>query len=532
MAGRQKDFLEIKKPELQDLYQQYLTARGKLARLMLVSTDPDPKRSDQLHKTLVQLNEQKEGLERQLASTLPEFRDRVQQQKGSLADLRNQLPGGAVMIDLLEYVHMEWEAETRTRERQRRTRSYVAFILCPGQPVARVNLGPADPIDKAVTAWRNEIARGGNETTARMLSTLLWDPLSKRLPKNTETVLICPDGATTAIPWAALPGCKKETLLLEEYTIALIPHPQFLLERRKSLNTDEGRILAAGDVDYDHKPKEVSPPAPLMTREALRGEMPVRWKLLPGTRLELEGIGEIIGKRQMLRLDHIEASPSRILSELPDTRWAHLATHGFFANPGFGSVLRLDEKASGERELTGFRERITVGARNPLVLSGLVFAGANLPREADEFGIPQGDGGIMTAESIAGLPLRNLELAVLSACETGLGDVAGGEGVFGLQRAFHIAGTQIVVASLWKVDDQATAALMKLFYDQLWKKKKSPLAALREAQLSIYRHPELIKTLTVRGVTLEESVDNEEDRGKQATAPTRLWAAFMVSGVE
>ena len=85
-------------------------------------------------------------------------------------------------------------------------------------------------------------------------------------------------------------------------------------------------------------------------------------------------------------------------------------------------------------------ERRTVAGRNPLVLSGLVLAGANLPRAKDSYGIAQGDGGILTAESIAGLPLDKLELAVLSACETGLGDVAGGEGVFGLQRAFHSAG--------------------------------------------------------------------------------------------
>ena len=95
-----------------------------------------------------------------------------------------------------------------------------------------------------------------------------------------------------------------------------------------------------------------------------------------------------------------------------------------------------------------------------------------------------------------------------------------------------MAGAHIVVASSWKVDDQATAALMKLFYDQLWRKKKPPLSALREAQISIYRHPELIRTLGKRGVTVEESVDTGEGRKKEASAPTSLWAAFIVSGIE
>src|SRR5205814_5061847 len=112
-----------------------------------------------------------------------------------------------------------------------------------------------------------------------------------------------------------------------------------------------------------------------------------------------------------------------------------------------------DEKAFAQRRKG---ERVAPGARNPLVLSGLVLAGANLPPRPDSLGIAQGDGGILTAEAVASLPLVNLELAVLSACETGLGEVAGGEGVFGLQRAFHLAGARTVIASLWKIDDTAT----------------------------------------------------------------------------
>ena len=86
-------------------------------------------------------------------------------------------------------------------------------------------------------------------------------------------------------------------------------------------------------------------------------------------------------------------------------------------------------------------------------------------------------------------------LGVLSACETGLGNVAGGEGVFGLQRAFHYAGTTNVVSSLWKVPDRSTAALMALFYRNLWEKNLSPMEALRQAQLEIYRNPGKIPAL-------------------------------------
>ncbi len=211
------------------------------------------------------------------------------------------------------------------------------------------------------------------------------------------------------------------------------------------------------------------------------------WRSLPGTAREVEAVAKRAAPRSLLRLQGTEASTARLLIELPRARWAHIATHGFFADPKVRSILQPDPK------LFAFEGRQrTAGLRNPLVLSGLVLAGANRPAAAVAQADQAGDDlGIVTAEAIAGLPLQDLELVVLSACETGLGLVGGGEGVFGLQRAFHLAGAHNVIASLWKVDDEATAALMDLFYDQLWRQDKPPIEALRAAQLMLYHHPEL-----------------------------------------
>ena len=134
--------------------------------------------------------------------------------------------------------------------------------------------------------------------------------------------------------------------------------------------------------------------------------------------------------------------------------------------------------------------------------------------------------------------MENLHLCVLIACETGLGDLTEAEGVLGLQRSFHAAGCPNVIGSLWKVDDEATAALMTQFYHELRVKKRSPLEALREAQLTIYRHPERIKALAgSRGkITQDDTVKagsaaTETKPGEKGkTTPTKLWAAFLLSG--
>ena len=214
---------------------------------------------------------------------------------------------------------------------------------------------------------------------------------------------------------------------------------------------------------------------------------------------------------------------SAVLAALPKAKYAHFATHGFFADPSFRSVFQLDEK-DYEKSLRG--ERIGRAANSPLVMTGLVFAGANNSKTPGR--------GIVTGEALIDLDLSGLELAVLSACETGLGDVAGGEGTFGLQRAFHMAGTRDVVASLWKVPDAPTAALMALFYRNLWTKNLTPMESLRQAQLEIYRNPGKIPELA-KG--FRAKFDEVPGTGGVDLKPTRdgkahplLWAAFALSG--
>jgi len=358
-----------------------------------------------------------------------------------------------------------------------------------------VDLGPALPIDDAVRQWREAIVALKPSAASATLRRLLWEPLARRFPAETGTVIIAPDGLLTAVPWGALAGGRPGTVLVEDYALATVPHAPFILDQLTAPpRTAGGRdtILAVGGMDDD----------------------------LPGAARELETVVRLAGSRHVVRLQGATATTAGVLRELPQARWAHFDTHGFFADPSVRSVLGPDPDPLHRLK----REGPAPISRNPLVLSGLVLAGAN--RASTNTGATGSGGtGILTAEAIAGLPLQDLELAMLSACDTGLGTVAGGEGVFGLQRAFHLAGTRAVIASLWKVEIHATQTLMAEFYKNLWEKKLTKLEALRQAQLALLRNSRPLANAGPVDTQKQPGTTREEDR-----LPPFFWAAFVLSG--
>jgi CHAT domain-containing protein len=293
---------------------------------------------------------------------------------------------------------------------------------------------------------------------------------------------------------------------------------------QEPIKNPPANVLIVGGVKYDAElvslPSDNTRGDPLVKPDAKPG-----WSFLPNTVAEASGVATLAVQRKLAvaRLDGEAATGSAVLAALRKARSAHFATHGFFADSSFRSIFHLDEK-DYETSLRG--ERIGRAANSPLVMTGLVFAGANNPKTPGR--------GILTGEQLIDLDLSGLELAVLSACETGLGDVAGGEGTFGLQRAFHYAGTRDVIASLWKVPDQSTAALMALFYRNLWEKNLSPMESLRQSQLEIYRNPQKIADLAKGFRGKFEVVPGSGDVGVvkpvDGKAHPLLWAAFTLSG--
>jgi CHAT domain-containing protein len=511
--------------------EQLLDLRQQLARLLLAPAGSSGEQ--QRGQRLQELTERKEGLETELARQLPDLARQRADQRAAYTALSEKLPPGSAFVDLLRYRRLTKDPKWKA------TPHYIAFVLRPGQSVRRVELGPVAPIEEALDVWRKDIRKGLPSIAAEQLRRLVWEPLAKHFTADTSTVYLSPDGELSALPWAALPGSQPGQVLLEDYTFALVPHGPFLLEQLTTpvpSTTAPGTLFALGGVRYDAAADAIRRPAEesLVLRRADRGEQQGTWAELPGTARELDQLRAMAQRLpqppQLLERRGTAAGTAQLLVDLPQARWAHLATHGFFAAPK--SDVR--QNLFNERDfLRGVgEERLGAGARNPLTQSGLVLAGANRP-VAD----PQSDGGILTAEALAGLPLDKLELAVLSACETGLGEAATGEGVFGLQRAFHLAGARNVVASLWRVDDEATAALMALFYHYLWEEQRPPREALRQAQLALYRHPQEVSQLakargadfdkTVKRVTQPAAEPMERPKG---TAPVKYWAAFVLSG--
>jgi CHAT domain-containing protein len=167
-----------------------------------------------------------------------------------------------------------------------------------------------------------------------------------------------------------------------------------------------------------------------------------------------------------------QASEESFKSEAAGHRVIHLATHGYFME----GIDRRRQTPSGSRLA------LDVALENPLLQSGLFFAGANLRGEqADSAGV---EDGILTAYEVSALDLTGTVLVVLSACETGLGEVKAGEGVYGLRRAFQVAGARTVVSTLWPVPDRVTAEIISDLYGE----HDAPLpATLRNAQLERLR---------------------------------------------
>ncbi|CAK9087156.1 Nephrocystin-3 [Durusdinium trenchii] len=490
-------------------------------RSTLLFQTPTPEQAAARREQLATLAERQEQLEAELLRESATFRTGQEAATVTAAGLQTLLPRGSVLVDFLES-----------------SGRLLAFVVT------------ADEVERDLTplidTWRTEIlnGQGTDSDAAHALRDRLWEPLAPHLGEA-QTVLLAPDGVLTSLPFAALPGSEPGRYLLEEVTLTTLPFPQMLkLWQDQERAQASESLLLVGDVDFDAQPAVPTPDdqSPLLVQSrglrAVTGNAQVVFPPLPGTKREiafLDGLhSTLFPEAVRTTLAASQATEAALREQVRGQEVVHLATHGFFAPPDVLSLARSTEQETEPPRIQSPDEdhRNKFQGHPPGVLSGVVLAGANRPLEIDDLGA---DDGILTAAEVQELPLRSTNLVVLSACETGLGQVAGGEGVLGLQRAFHMAGARNVVTSLWQVDDAGTAALMSLFYRNLWEHDQSPSTALRNAQLSLLKHPEQIEALvTQRGLKFEAAVTIVEqpvtpERQAKKT-PIHLWAAFTHSG--
>ena len=462
---------------------QLRAVSGQLAALALstpATTEPG------VHeRRLQELAVQREQLEVKLAVASGEP---VDAKTASPVELAAALPAGVVLIDFLEYHRSTPHQHPPEAGFQPRT-ELAAFISRHDSQVDRIELGPVAEFRDRIDAWRRTCGAPGRGADAgQQLRERLWKPLAKYV-ENSRVVLASPDGCLTRLPLAALPGKEPGTYLLEEHALAIVPVPQLLpaLLAHSPSHDRPVSLLLVGDIDYGAKQSAAAgaaaAPHPEFDRlAAARSEM-----LTIRNSFE-DAFGP---DADLTYLKGTQASENAFRGACSEHRFVHLVTHGFVADSAFRSLA-------------------------PGLTAGLSLAGANHP------GDDALNDGILTGAEAADLDLRGVELVVLSACETGLGPVAAGEGVLGLQRAFQVGGARTVVASLWKVDDRATQEMMELFYERLWSSGDplSRIEALRRAQLAMLRGEQ------TRGLGL---VARDQDQSPPRRPPAE-WAAFVLSG--
>jgi len=477
------------------------------------------------------LSKRRDELEAQLAELSSGNGQRTERSKVNLATIQNMLSDGEVLIDFIEYQHHKEPGLPNSKVEPR----LIAFVTGKDS-FKQIALGSSrESLAKTVRDWREAISSRKSaefEAANAELGKILLGEL-KPLIQECKTIFISPDSVLSQIAFAALPTGEDE-YLIDRCNVISVTAPRMLLRKRQLLKTiaaesQSPHVLLVGAVNYSHAkvlPVD-SPPGPLhfdadedLTQHlALRSASQVsEWDFLPGTETEIKGIEQVIAKfndkSSVTVLSGADASETAFAVQR-NAKWIHLATHGFFAQ------TRENGDEWGFQSLS----RDAVSGFDPSLLTGIVLAGANRIAEDEDEGEDRGEeDGILTAAEIELLDLRDTEMVVLSACETALGEGKTGEGVLGLQRSLHMAGCKNVVASLWKVDDQATAILMQEFYRQVCEENKTPAEAIRAAQLMLRQNKDNIAG-QLRGVTRIDSPDESDVKG----VPPFYWAAFTVS---
>jgi len=538
--ARQRRLRELRSnPAAAELFDSWSRVTGSLATLAM----RPPYIEDRAiwNQRIALLTADKDAIERQL---LAMAKDKTPPAV-TVEHVRKALPAKTALVDFLAFdlVHSQKDGAERDAQHLR------AFIVRPDKTtIAQIDIKDVGELNHLINAWREALewdrsdaykavqdddealqelfinAQETQQKVAAEIKQLLWEPLQKEL-EGIEHVIVSPDGPLAKFPLVALPGAQKHTYLIEDLMISSLAVPSMLPEMMaKGASAEAESLLLMGDVNYGGSAGSVATRAADKAAVA-RGWLPYSFSPLPGVLPEIQDIATSFstefpkGTKDMFVESKATEGIFRV--EAPNHRWIHLATHGFYepeikkdaeevrlkAQVLPGQVSESDTDLSSVLDHEGLK-------------SGLALAGANeLNREGQ-------DDGILSAMEVSSMDLSNVEMTMLSACQTGLGESLSGEGVAGLQRAFQVAGVGSTVTTLWSVDDTAARLLAARFYRNLWERNMSKAAAMREAQswmiAAAFRDNgknEVPKVLTIDAEVLPGRFRLPEN-----------WAPFVLSG--
>lgn len=435
---------------------------------------------------IAEIEAEAEGYEKTLTRKLPVFEET--RQAPHWQDVRDHLHMSEAAVEFIYYRYYNPQETDSTM--------YAALVLLPGDTCPHFVLLCEKRMLDGLLCEKYPDKRYQRTRSGNSLYSLLWQPIEPLLA-GVHTVYYAPSGVLHSVNLDAIMlNLRGDSTLIDKYKLERLGSTRQLVApvTVKIANSD---ALLFGGIRYDADSKAIEKAnldSGFITRGTSERGLPecgdstreiLPLSPLPSTLTEVQFIRERLknGKFNSIRVFTDVTATEEAFKYWADSmsasgtsvRVLHLATHGYF----FQKCVS-NERVRSERDEPAFRI-----SEHPFLRSGLVLAGGD---HAWQTGKPFKAGmedGILTAYEISAMSLPNTELVVLSACQTGLGDVVGSEGVYGLQRAFKIAGAQYLIMSLWKVPDAATKELMTTFYRNWLDKKINIPTAFRDAQLEM-----------------------------------------------
>ncbi len=440
-------------PELRRMAERQRQLRAEIEALYAIPFD---QRSHDLNR----LEQEFDALQKQIKQRLAYLGEPINMliaEENAFIKIRNALKPGEAAIEFLSFNYLDIIRETDSVY-------YCALVLRPGYDFPKmVFLTLGSELEPLIEQHPDQIY--GTENTE--LFSKIIEPLAPYL-EGVETIYYSPAGLLHRFSFSAIP-LPGGGVMSDKYLLHNLASTRTIIAEHRPFNGQTGMLY--GGIDYNTDATTLARLSGNYQYEVLadaslaggtRHFRGTEWTYLPGTRSEAEQISQLLTRGRIYSLtitgqEATEESFKSLSGKSPSI--IHIASHGFSFPP--------EDKDDFRREMMDSRSLQTFTiAEHPLMRSGLVFSGANntWARGNPPPGI---EDGILTAYEMANLDLSSTRLVVLSACETGLGDIKGSEGVFGLQRALFMAGVQSMVVSLWEVPDLETMELMTLFYGHL-----------------------------------------------------------------